>query len=298
MEVLGGSNAVLRVLDVVAPALTGAVVRTDSRGGGDPVEDPGPGPGELAEAADQHDGRLALAAAVEVEVVVTHGADGARRRIGAGEGVGGDVPDAGAHGGDGEEDQRDRHQPPTGTRQVPPHPDVRPHAQRQSQRRPHPREHGHRVVRGREGHQGCTGRRHRDRGYGGPGLGAIRSPGEDVQHRPAEAEAQQRRTSRHAFGGAREDHQGEEGGSSQSGGQRADDDPGDRSAPGARDVRSDAAVDVDAHGLLALAVVGGGTAVESGRSGGTVTPVRWPGCVGQGSERLSPGRAGPVRRAR
>ena len=265
MEVLGCRDPVLRVVEVVAPPLARTVVRADTGGGGDAVDDARPRRGKLAEAADEHDGRLALAAAVEVKVVVTHGMDGARRREGAGEGVGSDVPDAGAHGSDGEEDQRDRHQPPTGTRQFPPYPDAGPHAQCQSKGRPHPREHGHRVVGGGEGHQGCTGRHHRDCGYRGPRLGVIRSPGDDVQQRPAEAEADQRCTSRHSFGGAREDHQGEEGSSCQSSGQRADDDPGHAPAPGARGARSDAVVDVDAHGLLALAVVGGGTAVESGR---------------------------------
>ena len=72
VQVGGDGDAVLRVGDVVAPALTGPVVRADPGGAGDLRGDAAPQRRGLAQAVLEHDGGAAGAGAVQVQAVPAH----------------------------------------------------------------------------------------------------------------------------------------------------------------------------------------------------------------------------------
>ena len=106
-------DPVLGCSRVVAPSLAGAVVGADPGGGADPVDDAGPGRGELAEAVEEHDGGAALAAAVEVEVVVAHCVGRAGGGVGASANGSAVTARRSAPTDGGREDDEDRRQQPT-----------------------------------------------------------------------------------------------------------------------------------------------------------------------------------------
>ena len=215
VQVRGGGHAVLGARDVVAPALPGAVVGAHPGGGADRVGDPGPGGGELAHAVEEHHRGSAGAVAVEVQPVVAHRVGLPGGRVGALDATGGDVLHGGADGRGGQDDQDRRQQPAATTGQGAAHLDEHPAGQGQHRRRPHPVEGGEgRVLRGEDQEAG-TGGGHRDRGDGGPPLGLGGHPGrEDAHHRPAEPEGQERGSGDDALGGAGEDDQDEDQGTS------------------------------------------------------------------------------------
>ena len=117
---------------------------------------------------------LAVAAAVDVEVVPVHRERCARDRVGFSERFGADLACSGADSGDREHQQRRGHQPAAGARHVAAHAQVRPSGERERERRPHPREDAEGVVRRGEGDEGQARGRHGDGRDCSPRLGPAR----------------------------------------------------------------------------------------------------------------------------